>query len=110
MIKINVLGTEYEIKENCNVEDYKALEDKDGYTDSSIKQIVIADFKKDYNSIEDLDFHTRKVKRHEIIHAMLYESGLDCNTDWATNEEIVDWIAMQYPKLKAIFEKLDIEK
>ena len=37
--------------------------------------------------------------RHEIIHAFLCESGLAENSDWATNEELVDWIAIQAPKL-----------
>lgn len=42
-----------------------------------------------------------KIVRHEIVHAFLKESGLDCNSDWARNEEIVDWIALQGPKIMA---------
>lgn len=43
--------------------------------------------------------------RHEIVHAFLYESGLDAssmmnsNVGWAVNEEIVDWIALQGAKI-----------
>lgn len=110
MINVNILGTEYTIKEDCNIEEYKALEDNEAYTDFTTKEIIISEFGRDTNSVNDLDYHIRKVKRHEIIHALLYESGLDCNTNWATNEEIVDWFAIQYPKMKQIYEELGIEE
>ncbi|WP_461218455.1 hypothetical protein [Lapidilactobacillus salsurivasis] len=53
--------------------------------------------------MEDLEVYTRKTLRHELIHAFLYESGLDANSEWARNEEIVDWIAIQFPKLQIVF-------
>ena len=37
----------------------------------------------------------KKVIRHELVHAFLFESGLSVNS-WADNEEIVDWIAIQF--------------
>ena len=106
---INILGTDYKIKENCKIEDYSALKYNEAFTDSTSKEIIIGEYSTDDNSIKNLEYHIKKVKRHEIIHALLYESGLDCNTNWATNEEIVDWIAMQYPKFSKIFKELDIE-
>ena len=45
-----------------------------------------------------------KVKRHEIIHAFLFESGLAENSAWAQNEEMVDFFAIQFPKLLKAFE------
>lgn len=49
--------------------------------------------------------------RHEIVHAYLYESGLAENSlsvaNWATNEEMVDWIARQFPKIKRTMETLN---
>ena len=50
--------------------------------------------------------------RHEITHAFLNESGLQNDTSvpgsgWATNEEMVDWIAIQFPKMKKAFEEAD---
>ena len=36
------------------------------------------------------------------------ESGLRNNTDYAENEELVDWIAIQFPKIAKVFEKLGI--
>ncbi|MFD1464645.1 hypothetical protein ACFQ4L_00875 [Lapidilactobacillus mulanensis] len=44
-----------------------------------------------------------KDTRHELIHAFLCESGLAENSDWAQNEEVVDWIARQFPKLFETF-------
>ena len=105
---INVLGTEYKIKENCNIIDYTPLNDNEAYTDFTTKEIIIGKYTKENNDVANIQNHINKVKRHEIIHSFLYESGLDCNTDWARNEEIVDWFAIQYPKISKIFEKLNI--
>lgn len=46
----------------------------------------------------------KQVLRHEIVHAFLNESGLVYNSNfsmqgWATNEEMVDWIAWNGEKL-----------
>lgn len=42
----------------------------------------------------------------------MYESGLwaDSNhsENWATNEEMIDWYAIQSPKIHKVFEKLGI--
>lgn len=46
-----------------------------------------------------------EVLRHEIIHAMFYESGL---MEYCDNEELVNYIAMQTPKLFDIFNSLTI--
>ena len=52
---------------------------------------------------------TKKVKRHEIVHAFLKESGLDCASHhaiaWAQDEEIVDSMAHQGLKLYQAWEK-----
>ena len=39
-----------------------------------------------------------KVLRHEIVHAFLIESGM-FQASWGGNEDIVDWIALQIPKM-----------
>ena len=41
----------------------------------------------------------RQTLRHEIVHAFFLESGLGSESDYAQNEELVDWIARQGPKL-----------
>ena len=47
------------------------------------------------------------------MHAFLNESGLQsaanaCDGSWARNEEMVDWFAIQSPKIYKVFAELDI--
>ena len=55
-----------------------------------------------------LQFHLR----HEVLHAFLFESGLSETAGfsgcWATNEEMVDWFAIQSPKIFEVFSELDL--
>lgn len=105
---VNILGVPYTIIESDRVKDMN-LNHADGYCDSSTKKIVIDTFRDEPGSLEDLESYKKKVIRHEIIHAFLFESGLGCES-WAANEEIVDWIAYQFPKLLDTFESLGIER
>lgn len=105
--KINVLGTEYTINEATENEDPK-LTGKYGYCDSSTKTCVIDRLENtDIDSMGNMEEDKNSVKRHELIHAFLYESGLD-SCSWADNEEIVDWLAIQWHKINATFEQLGI--
>lgn len=106
-MKVNVLGTEYKII-TATKNDYPILEQADGFIDNSIKQIIIEEMKPDEYSKEDMDYYRNQVLRHEIIHAFLFESGLDSSSEWAGNEEIVDWIAIQFPKINEVFGKLGV--
>ena len=49
--------------------------------------------------------------RHEIIHAFAYESGLWGDSEgtlaWAQNEEMTDWLAIQFPKMEKVFKECD---
>lgn len=103
--RILILGTLYKIK-------YKNLKDADydGSCDYTSKTIIIrAD---NYYNVEDFKRLQNKQLRHEIIHAFLAESGLQCNfehsTTWGHEETMVDWIAIQFPKLLAVYKELDI--
>lgn len=107
-MKIDILGTKYKIVVDAPEE--MLPEDADGAMDQSLKRIVIAKFVSDRNSIKNLDDYRKKVLRHEIIHAFLYESGLWNNssdvTAWGKSEEIADWMAIQSPKLFKAFKKV----
>jgi hypothetical protein len=106
MKKVNVLGTTYTIKEANERTDPK-LKECDGYCDDTIKLCVVQDLKeKDLMSKSRLDEYKKKVIRHELVHAFLFESGLGENSDWASNEEAVDWIASQFPKMFKAFEQV----
>lgn len=98
---VKVLGTEYSIKESNKLEDMN-LEQCDGYCDHSIKTIVIDTFQDSPGALANLDEYKKQVIRHELVHAFLIESGLSCNS-WGKNEEIVDWIACQFPKMLKAF-------
>lgn len=106
-LRVNVLGTEYEII-IATKNDYPILEQADGFIDSSTKQIIIEEMKPDEYTKQDMDYYRNQVLRHEIIHAFLFESGLDSSSEWARNEEIVDWIAIQFPKISDVFEKIEV--
>lgn len=98
---INVLGTDYSIKTCSETEDSR-IKDCDGICDETVKEIVVQDYteKADLpDSKKNLALQSRKVLRHEIVHAFAFESGLAENSSWAMDEEIVDWIAIQGPKI-----------
>ena len=103
---INVLGTEIRVVFLDESKEPK-LKDLLGYFDGSKSMIAIKIPKPDNYSMGDLENVQKECLRHEIIHAFLYESGLDgCSGHsecWATNEEMVDWFAIQSPKIFKVF-------
>lgn len=108
--KINILGTEYTVEERGSIDD-ETLEKCDGYCDKSIHLIVVTAMPRD-NELEDFAAYQRKVLRHEVIHAFLFESGLhECWTHATGHDETyVDWIASQWAKIAAVFEQLGCER
>ncbi len=105
MKTINVLGVPYKIIEGDRNLD-ATLEKVDGYCDHTTKTCVINNLLPTTDSVADLDVCKKQTIRHEITHAFLHESGLGCNS-WAGNEEIVDWIAIQFPKLLEAFKEAE---
>lgn len=101
-MKANVLGTNYEIIIS-NIEN----KNYDGFCDTSVSKIFVDEMTPDENSKKDLKAYQKQVIRHELIHAFLYESGLDVGSDWAKNEEIVDYFAIQFPKMLRAFKEAD---
>ena len=108
---INILGVDYDVFLNVDEKDDMRLKNADGYMDHTTRKIVVAKMEQDEDSLENLSVHTKKVLRHEIIHAFLVESGLRENSgrvgSWALNEEMVDWIAIQFPKILKAFQECD---
>jgi hypothetical protein len=102
-MRVSILGTKYEILQRSADSD-PDLRDCDGYCDKTIKRIVVTT--RDANcNLGDFESYRRKVLRHEIIHAFLFESGLHENFMHSPghDETYVDWFAAQYPKIKAVF-------
>lgn len=104
---VNILGAEYKIIKSDMVQHPK-LERAAGYCDFNIHTIVVDTFlSPDQDATEDMEAYKKKVLRHELVHAFLRESGL-CANSWADNEEIVDWIAIQAPKIFKTFKEVGI--
>ena len=105
---VSVLGTKYSIKRRNFGKDAILKESSFvGYCNSVLKEIVVADASTlpsaDNMSANEKLIFEKTTLRHEIVHAFLNESGLESslayNGGWSRNEELVDWIALQGPKL-----------
>ena len=106
--KVNILGSEWIIKV---VDLIDGGIDAAGSCDGTVRVIKIRKII-EHSDFENLSVWYKQTIRHEIIHAFLQESGLDncshATTAWATNEEMVDWIAAQGPKLFKVWKELNI--
>ena len=114
---INILGADYTILLKTPKEDpsFTGTNMLAGYCSYNDKILCINcnpyyyKDKKDEWIINDM----KEVIRHEIFHAFFNESGLgqsafQYNGPWSCNEEMIDWLAMQSPKIFKIFTELEI--
>ena len=116
---VNILGTKYTIKRvNWGQDEFMERMQFGGYCDGGTKTIVILNLKSapDWKDETDevIKRQERETIRHEVVHAFLNESGLGYNTfsasqAWAKNEEMVDWFAIQFPKIYKAFKELGCE-
>jgi len=98
---ISILGELWKINYNVKIDD----DDVDAQTHPYERVINIAD-----DIAEGAD--VKRIIRHEIIHAFMFESGLGFNFEhkpFGQDETMIDWFAIQYPKIKIVFRLLDIE-
>ena len=116
MKRVNILGTTYKVYLNVPYTKDPDLAEAYGYTDFHGKRIVVADIRtiptwENASAEAVLDVYCGTL-RHEVIHAYLMESGLNSSSNavscWARNEEMVDWFAMQMPKLVKTFCELGV--
>lgn len=105
-MKVNILGTEYTINKKSEKED-TYLQKCDGYCDKTSKKIVVKTVDES-NELDNYEMYLKKVMRHEIIHAYLFESGLHENwrhEEWGQDETTIDWFAVQSPKIFESFKE-----
>ena len=111
---LDILGSIYVI-ELRDLKDDEQLKEAAGYCSFNGHKMVIR---------QDQEYFKGKTEewiindicctiRHEIIHAFIHESGLDqCafgyTGPWARNEEMVDWLAIQSPKIFKVFAEMDL--
>lgn len=112
---VNILGTEYTIEYVDKFPDYLSeFEDTaDALFNAFDRTIFVKNANEKDITEKGKERKAKKNLRHEIFHAFLYESGLSSNTyghigAWAEHEEMVDWFAIQSPKIFKVFQELDI--
>lgn len=111
---VNILGTPYDVIIGISEQEDPGLENRMGYCIPVRQQIVVADPDTIDGWKEETEGARRRclavTLRHEVLHAFLAESGLWSNSSdsqaWAMNEEMIDWIAMQWPKILKVLELL----
>lgn len=99
---VSILGTEYGIEEDASLAKTQA----DGVTEqysNRIKIRPIEDMLTDECGEEEKERRYKEVLRHECVHAVFLESGL---SDYCANEQLVDFIAVQFPKMLKIFQEV----
>ena len=112
-MKVNILGTDYEIHFVDEFPDYlsEAGEDAGGLCNRHDRDIWIKRCNDKDMTVAGIYRCDKDVLRHEIIHAYLSESELSANAShcygsWAENEEMVDWFAIQSPKIFQTFKEV----
>lgn len=112
--RVNILGVNYTVRyvgpENKIITRKGAV----GYTNPRLRVILVLDTRQSdaYTYLVDHLASATETMRHEVIHAFLDQSGLGGNsmpTDaWACNEEMVDWFAIQWPKIQLVIDNLSV--
>ena len=102
--KISILGTDYEYRVGTVNEDPE-LEGIGGYCEP-YKKIISVNFAEYINDKYDDSRIPRikEVKRHEIIHAFVRESGVYDKFD---EELIAAWLSTQFTKMLEVFQQID---
>lgn len=104
---LNILGQEYTIEVQSERENPK-LKGADGICEIySKKLIIVTDYANDPDCFENIDAYIHKVLRHEAFHAFFAEMGIK---GWFQDEELIDMLAMQYPKIRRIMDECDSMK
>jgi hypothetical protein len=106
---LDILGSQWTL-EYRKLKDDDRLENCDGYADWTTRLIVVED--EIEGNLGDMTRYKMKVARHEIIHAFLLECGLaessaPCEA-WASNEEMVDWLARMGPRIYKAWEQAKV--
>lgn len=100
-MKINILGTPYEII--VDKSGYLEKNNADGVDRNYSKTILVRDLDDYLDSeatTEEKEARRKETIRHEIIHAFFSESGLK---GYYNDELLVEWLAVQFPKMLDVF-------
>jgi hypothetical protein len=95
--RVSVLGEKWTIERDAD------LTNVDGIADKTTRIVQIAEMEPGTDTVKDLESYKRKVTRHELVHALLFESGLHQESGWS--EQQIDWLAVQFPKMQRLFKE-----
>lgn len=102
--KIDILGAKYSVSSETE-EDNPKLVGNSGLCENYSKRIIIDTSDRDEpTTVENYDGYCHRVLRHEGFHAIFHEAGLSKYND---DEDLVEALAVLYPKIKVIMDKLD---
>lgn len=106
-VKVNILGAEWKIIFE-SADKSPRYEKFNGWCDMSVRECHVGIRQPNEYTQKDMDSFCKMIARHEIIHAFIYESGILTSSDvydgkWAKEESMIDWIAVQSPKIFEVF-------
>lgn len=111
--KVDILGTEYTVR---FVDEFperlsEYRDNADGLCNRYNREIFIKRYKDKSITEQGRERCEKDTLRHELLHAYFNESGLSANAAqhfgaWAENEEMVDWFAIQSPKIFKTFQEV----
>lgn len=106
---VEILGAMWTVK-TATEEEEPRLRDTDGFTDWTTRLICVSDVPDNCDcNLDDPLEYVKKVIRHEIVHAFMFESGLAESwehQELGQEEMTVDWIAIQLPKISRAVKKV----
>lgn len=111
--KVDILGNVYTVyfvdKFPERLKEYE--DDAGGLCNRYNQEIFIKRLQGKDLTKEGKERYEKTLLRHELFHAYLSESGLSvnashCYSSWAENEEMVDWFAIQAPKIFKTFQEV----
>lgn len=107
---LTILGSEWTMR-IATIEEEPILANADGITDWSTKTMLIkAKQGESEFPLADFQSYQKEVRRHEIVHAYLFESGLGndfCHPEYGHDETTIGWMAIQIPKMMETFRRAD---
>ena len=109
---VEILGAMWTVK-TATEEEEPRLRDTDGFTDWTTRLICVSDVPDNCDcNLDDPLEYVKKVIRHEIVHAFMFESGLAESwehQELGQEEMTVDWIAIQLPKISRAVKQVCFE-
>jgi len=100
--KIYILGTEYDFMVSI-AENDSDLISADG-AHNGLQRFIKINAEPLQGEKETRPEYIKLCKRHEIVHAFMFQCGLE---EWNQNELLVDWIAHKFPQMLAAMQEVD---